>query len=136
MGTMTNAWMRAVAGIAALTAFALSAGSASAYTVQGPWIAQGYVTGFPTPPADSAGPLGLAFDSSANLLVTDINSGTLHRVKPGGGTTPGSVMASGLSNAAGLAFGADGPLYMARADHGPINELNPANGGVIRTVIS
>src|SRR4051794_36808022 len=136
MGTMTNARMRAVAGIAALTAFALSAGAADAYTVQGPWIAQNYVTGFPTPAADSAGPLGLAFDSSANLLVTDINSGTLHQVNPGGGTAPGSVMASGLGKPAGLAFGADGRLYMARADQGRIDEVNPANGAVIRTVIS
>src|SRR3954452_15302927 len=68
--------MRGFAGIAALAAFALSAGSAGAYTVHGNWIATDYATGFPQPsdPA-SAGPIGLAFDANANLLVTDIDAG-------------------------------------------------------------
>src|SRR3954452_17550465 len=85
-------WMRRVAGIATLAAFALSAGAASAYTVNGNWIATDYVTGFPQPSdPNSAGPIGLAFDASGNLLVTDINSGTLHRVPPGGGTAAGTL---------------------------------------------
>ena len=121
--------------VMALTALALSTGSAQAYTVHGGWIASDYVTGFSAPPsADEAGPLGLAFDGSANLLVTDVGAGTLHRVPPGGGTADGTVIATGLGKPAGLAFGADGRLYMARADQARIDEVNPANGSIVRTV--
>jgi hypothetical protein len=129
---------RVFAGLAAACAtLALSAAPASAYTVNGPWIVSDYVTGFPQPSdPNSAGPIGLAFDGSGNLLVTDINSGTFHRVPPGGGTASGTMVGAGLGKAAGLAFGADGRLYMARADMARVDEVNPANGSTIRTVAS
>src|SRR5437773_11295275 len=78
-------WIRKVAA-ATFTVAALWAAPASAYTVDPGWIASDYATGFPTPSAgNEAGPLGLAFDGAGNLLVTDIASGTLYRVPPGGG---------------------------------------------------
>src|SRR4051812_4414507 len=130
-------WMCRIAGIATLAAVALSAAPAGAYTVHGNWIATDYVTGFPQPsdPA-SAGPIGLAFDANANLLVTDIDAGTFHRVPPGGGTAARSFVAAGLGKPGGLAFGSDGRLYMARADQSRVDEINPSNGSVIRTVAS
>ena len=138
MRSNNTTWMRGLAWIATLAAFALSAGSAAASTVHGNWIATDYVTGFPQPPsADEAGPIGLAFDSSANLLITDINTGTFHRVPPGGGTTAAqTLVTTGLGKPAGLAFGADGRLYMARADQARVDEINPANASVVRTVAS
>lgn len=125
-------------GIAAMVvALALSAGPAYAYTVRGPWVTEDYVTGFPQPSdPNSAGPIGLAFDADSNLLVTDINSGTFHRVRPGGGTAAGSLVAANLGKPAGLAFDSAGRLYMARADQGRIDEVDPTNGAVVRTVVS
>src|SRR4051794_31269592 len=130
-------WMRGLAGIATLAAFALSAASASAYTVTGNWIATDYATGFPQPsdPA-SAGPIGLAFDAAGNPLVTDIDPRTLHPVPPGGGTAAGTLLKAGLGKPGGLAFGSDGRLYLARADQSRVDEINPSNGAVIRTVAS
>jgi hypothetical protein len=136
MRSSSKARMHVRIGLAAtLAALALSAGTASAYTVHGDWIASDYVSGF-TPPAnaDEAAPIGLAFDGSANLFITDIAAGTLHRVPPGGGTAAGTVIASGLGKPAGLAFGPDGRLYLGRADQGRIDEVSPANGSVVRKV--
>lgn len=130
-----KARMRSWIGVATLAALALSAGTASAYTVNRDWIASDYATGF-TPPAnpDEAGPLGLAFDGSANLFVTNIATGTLHRVPPGGGSAAANVIASGLGKPAGLAFGSDGRLYLARADQARVDEVNPADGSIVRRV--
>lgn len=131
-------WMQTLVALAiSASALALSAGSAAAYTVSSGWIAEDYVTGFSgSPGPEDAGPIGLAFDSSANLLVTDITNGTFHRVPPGGGTAAGTLVATGLGKPAGLAFGADGRLYMARADQARVDEIDPANASVIRTVVS
>lgn len=130
-----KARMRGWIGVATLAALAVSAGTASAYTVHGDWIATDYVTGF-TPPSnlDEAAPIGLAFDGSANLFITDINAGTLHRVPPGGGTAAGTLIASGLGKPAGLAFSTDGKLYMARADQARVDEVSAADGSVVRRV--
>jgi uncharacterized repeat protein (TIGR01451 family) len=120
-----------------VAALAVSAAPASAYTAAPGWIASDYVTGFATPGGtNEAGPLGLAFDSAGNLFVTDISAGTLHKVPPGGGTAEGSQIQSGLGKPAGLAFGLDGKLYMGRADQARIDEVSPANGNVVRTVVS
>ena len=118
-------------------ALGVSAGPAWAYNVDGNWVASDYATGFPTPAsAEEAGPLGLAFDGAGNLFVTDIGTGSLHRVPPGGGNAADTLVAAGLGKAAGLAFGADGRLYMARADQARVDEINPGNGTVVRTVVS
>src|SRR4051794_33484364 len=110
--------------IAVLAAGCLSAGPAAAYTAQPGWVASDYVTGFATPSSgEEAGPLGLAFDAGGNLYVTDINAGTLHRVPPGGGTAASTLVATHLGKAAGLAFGVDGKLYMARADQARVDEI-------------
>src|SRR3954454_9033657 len=137
MGDVGTARMRKLGSLWVIGIALLSASPASAYTVHGDWVASDYATGFPQPAsADEAGPLGLAFDGGANLYVTDIDTGSLHRVPPGGGTAADSLVAAGLGKAAGLAFGGDGRLYLARADQARVDEINPSTGAVVRTVVS
>jgi uncharacterized repeat protein (TIGR01451 family) len=118
----------AVAGV-----LGAAAGSAAAYTVADGWTVSNYATGFPSP-TEGAGPLGVVFDQNANLLVTDTAVGTYYRVPPGGGTAAASLATSGLPTPAGLSFGLDGKLYMARQHGGEIDEIDPANASTIRVV--
>jgi uncharacterized repeat protein (TIGR01451 family) len=112
----------------------LAAGAAQAYDTAPGWVASDYVTGFDH--GAEAGPVGLAFDGSGNLLVTAVASASLHKVPPGGGTAAGTKIKDGYGAAAGLAFDKAGRLYMARGSRGDVVELNPASGDVIRTVVS
>jgi uncharacterized repeat protein (TIGR01451 family) len=120
------------AAIGATTLF--SAAAAHAYQTAPGWVAGDYVTGFDH--GDGAGPVGLAFDGSGNLLVSSVASASLHKVAPGGGTAAGTKIRDGYGQAAGLAFDKSGRLYMARGNQGDVVELNPASGEIIRTVVS
>jgi uncharacterized repeat protein (TIGR01451 family) len=120
---------------AASCAIALAAaGSAQAYQTAPGWVVSDYVTGFEH--AAEAGPVGLAFDASGNLLVANSPTASLHKVAPGGGTAAGTKIHDGYGRVAGLAFDKSGRLYMARGTEGDVVELNPASGDVIRTVVS
>ena len=129
---------RKAALLAGTTAIALfGAASAQAYTTAPGWTASDYATGFAHQPGEEGGgPVGLVFDAGANLLVADVASATLHRVPPGGGTADATKIGSGYGQAAGLAFDKDGRLYMARGNQHDVIEVNPANGAIIRTVVS
>src|SRR3954452_10419882 len=118
--------------IAATTLFAAT--SAHAYQTAPGWVASDYVTGFDH--GSEAGPVGLAFDSSGNLLVSDSPAASLHKVAPGGGTAAGTKIRDGYGQAEGLAFDKSGRLYMARGTQHDVVELNPASGDVIRSVVA
>lgn len=120
-----------VAAIAATTLFAAT--TAQAYQTAPGWVASDYVTGFDH--GSEAGPVGLAFDGSGNLLVTGSSTASLHKVAPGGGTAAGTKIHDGYGQAEGLAFDKSGRLFMARGNQHDVVELNPASGDVIRTVV-
>jgi uncharacterized repeat protein (TIGR01451 family) len=112
----------------------LGATAAQAYETAPGWVASDYVTGFDH--GSGAGPVGLAFDSVGNLLVSNNSTASLHKAAPGGGTAAGTQIKDGYGGATGLAFDKSGRLYMARGTQHDIVELNPASGEVIRTVVS
>jgi uncharacterized repeat protein (TIGR01451 family) len=120
---------------AAVAAF-FAAAPASAYTVDRDWTAADYAIGFPPPADGGAGPLGLAFDRSGNLFVSDIASGTLYRIPPGGGHAPAYLLRSGLGQPEGLTLDLGGRLYMARSDTGSVEELDPGSGATKRTLVA
>jgi uncharacterized repeat protein (TIGR01451 family) len=121
-----------VVSLGALSGFA--AGAAQAYQTAPGWVASDYVTGFDY--GSAAGPVGLAFDGSGNLLVGAALTASLHKVPPGGGTAAPTKLRDGYGQAAGLAFDKSGRLYMARGNQHDVVELNPASGEVIRSVVS
>jgi hypothetical protein len=91
------------------------------------------------------GPIGLAFDPSGNLFVVNLFTGFLYKFGPAGGVASAATQVNATAIAghpAGLAFGKDGRLYVARQAGGPgpslgdVVELDPSNGTVIRTVAS
>jgi uncharacterized repeat protein (TIGR01451 family) len=134
-GTNLGVLARKVLVMAFIGAAALcSAGAAHAYEAAPGWVASDYVTGFYH--GSGAGPVGLAFDGSGNLLVAASPTASLHKVPPGGGTAAGTKIHDGYGQAAGLAFDKSGRLYMARGTQHDVVELNPASGDVMRTVVS
>src|SRR3954471_24020573 len=130
--TLSSLARRALATLAVGATTLFAAGAAQAYQTAPGWIASDYVTGFDH--GSDAGPVGLAFDGSGNLLVTDSPAASLHKVAPGGGTAAGTKIRDGYGQAEGLAFDTSGRLYMARGTQHDVVELNPASGDVIRTV--
>jgi hypothetical protein len=134
-GTTFSAVARKVLAVAAIGVTSLFAAStADAYQTASGWVASDYVTGFDH--GATAGPVGLAFDGSGNLLVAAAPTASLHKVAPGGGTAAGTKIHDGYGAASGLAFDKNGRLYMARTTQHDVVELNPASGDVIRTVVS
>ena len=87
------------------------------------------------------GPVGLAFDSQDNLLVSDNADGNLYRFSPEGGSAdPGHLVADPFNSPgiSGLVFGRHGSLY-AGGEYGAlcliintIAQLDPGTGQVIR----
>ncbi|MEA2494725.1 MAG: hypothetical protein QOJ29_2636 [Thermoleophilaceae bacterium] len=136
-GSILKTASRKVAGLTAVTAVALvAASSAQAYQAASGWTVTDYVTDFTHLP-DRAGPVGLAFDGSGNLLVTDQETAALHKVPPGGGTTAAATLVrNDFGHATGLAFDKDGHLYLARGTKNDVVEINPASGEIIRQVAS
>jgi hypothetical protein len=125
---------RAICTVAIGAATLFAASAAQAYQTAPGWVASDYVTGFDH--GSEAGPVGLAFDGSGNLLVSASETASLHKVAPGGGTAAGTKIRDGYGQAEGLAFDKSGRLYMARGTQHDVVELNPASGDVIRTVVS
>jgi hypothetical protein len=111
--TTLSALARNAVATAAITAATLfGATAAQAYQTAPGWVASDNVTGFDH--GSGAGPVGLAFDGSGNLLVSALSSASLHKVAPGGGTAAATKIHDGYGQAAGLAFDKSGRLYMAR----------------------
>jgi sugar lactone lactonase YvrE len=119
-----------------MTVLALPCG-ASAYTAASGYSASDYATGFPVASCCGWGPIGVAFDSSDNLYVSDAADGHIYRFQPGGGAAGAATrltaepLPGGLK---GLAFSSDGRLYLARGKTGDVVELDPSTGAIRRTV--
>src|SRR4051794_34209894 len=129
--TLSSLTRRAAVTLAIGATALFAAGAAQAYQAAPGWIASDYVTGFDH--GADAGPVGLAFDGSGNLLVTDSPAASLHKVAPGGGTAAGTKIRDGYGQAEGLAFDKSRRLSMARGTQHDIVELNPASGKLTRT---
>ena len=89
---------------------------------------------------DGVGPVGVAFDTGGNLLVSDWGNGLLYKFGPEGGsagpaTTVVKINGGGVPPA-GLAFTKDGRLYLALEGPNKVVELDPATGAVLRTVVN
>src|SRR6185436_19756109 len=86
------------------------------------------------------GPIGLAFETSGNLFVGDIVNGFLYKFGPPGGVASVATQLNTTvigGHIAGLAFGKDARLYVARqtsGDGGDILEIDPANGTILGKV--
>jgi sugar lactone lactonase YvrE len=115
------------------TTMLFGAAGAQAYQTAPGWVASDYATDLPY--KGIAGPLGLAFDRSGNMLVTDAAEAALYKFAPGGGPASGAKLRDGYGHAAGLAFDKSGRLFMARWLEQDIVEINPANGEIVRTVV-
>jgi uncharacterized repeat protein (TIGR01451 family) len=134
-GTVFRSAARKAAVVTALTTTLLAGATAAhAYQTANGWTASDYVTGFGH--GNDAGPVGLAFDGSGNLLVADTWTAALHKVAPGGGTAAATQIRAGYGDAEGLAFDKNGHLYLARGNQHDVVELNPESGEVMRTVVS
>src|SRR4051812_33714001 len=115
------------------------AGSAGAYTTAPGYAAKDYATGFPFVARSGFGPIGITFDRSDNLYVSDAADDHVYRFQPGGGLAGIATRLTALPVAgkvAGLAFARDGRLYAARNVAGDVVELDQGTGAVIRTVAS
>src|SRR5690242_2040035 len=91
-------------------------GLALALTTAPGYQASDYATGFAFAPCCSWGPVGVAFDTSDNLYVSDYVDHQLYRFQPGGGSASPATRVSGAAlngGLKGLAF-ARGHLYLAR----------------------
>jgi len=89
------------------------------------------------------GAWGMAFDSSGNLYVSDLPTGNLYKIPPGGGTAgAGTLLATLGQTLAGLAFDHSGNLYASRFGTGggfttgDVMQINPSTGAVVATVAS
>jgi hypothetical protein len=130
--------LRAVVAALAVAAagLALTAG-ASAYTTTPGYAASDYATSFPFDSTNGWGPVGVAFDGSDNLYVSDFTTGNLYRFQPGGGVAGSATLlnypplAGGIK---GLAFTRSGHLYLARSGARDVVEIDPGTGGVVREV--
>ncbi len=66
------------------------------------------------------GPVGLAFDASGNLYVTNYNANIVSKVTTGGVVT---TFATGFNGPQGLAFDASGNLYVANRNANTVSEI-------------
>ena len=93
---------------------------------------------------NGVGPVGVAFDTGGNLLVSDWDNDLLYKFGPEGGsagpaTTVGKVNSNGVPLGvplAGLAFTKDGRLYLALEGPNNVVELDPGTAAVLRTVVN
>jgi sugar lactone lactonase YvrE len=81
------------------------------------------IAGVPSNFASTAGPVGLALDTSGNLYVTNLGQGNVTRITPSGNT---SVYATGLVHPQNLAFDTAGNLYIT--SNGGIAKVPPGGG--------
>lgn len=98
-----------------------------------------FASSFPLDCFTGVGPIGLAFDSSGNLLVGDEQNLGLYKFGPQGGiagpaTAVGAVNGGSAGNLTGLAFTKDGRFYAMLSNGNNLIEVNPANAAVIRQV--
>lgn len=92
-----------------------------------------FATGFCCGPV---GPIGLAFDATGQLFVSEYFDGAIYKFGPDGGAADAHLLGCCLGGrSAGLAFTTDGRLYLAQQG-GVVIEVDPSNGRFLRTVAS
>jgi sugar lactone lactonase YvrE len=119
----------------AIAALALP-GAALSYTAASGYSARDYATGFPFEECCGFGPVGVAFDQSDNLYVSDVSDGHIYRFQPGGGAAGAATRLSSTAipgGPKGLTF-AGGRLYLARGKANDVVEIDQGTGAVKRTV--
>src|SRR5207245_1088030 len=96
-----------------------------------------FATGFTS--FGGVGPMGLAFDASGSLFVGDWSNSFLYKFGPAGGAASTATQVNATPNLeipAGLTFGKDGSLFLARQLANDVVQLDPSTGTIIRTVAS
>jgi hypothetical protein len=128
----TLARVIAAATAAGLASLAFSSVVQAAGTGQNGYTATNYSTGYPNSGLpNGVGPIGVVFDASGVLYVTDNSNGGLYLVPPGGG----AATLLQTNHLFGLTESNSGRLY-ADDLSGNVVELNKATGMVIRTLIN
>lgn len=111
---------------------------AAAVTTAPGYEATPYATGFPFDSTNRWGPIGVAFDTSDNLYVSDFFNSHLYRFQPGGGVASATTQltTAGIPGGIkGLSFTRGGHLYLARASAGDIVEIDQGSGGILRRAV-
>ena len=128
---------RLVAGVALPLALLLTiGGSATAGAMARPANvqAQTFVSGLPDvpPPSQFAGigPIGLVFDQTDHLLVSDAANQGFYSFGPNGSSAPSPITTGTVQT--GLAFAKNGDLFAALYQAGNIDQIDPASGAFIR----
>jgi sugar lactone lactonase YvrE len=110
---------------------------ASAYSTAPGYVANDYATGFLSSQRSGWGPIGVAFDQSDDLYVTDTVDGNLYRFPPGGGQASTAALIGNIGQrASALVVTADGLLYAARLASNDVVQVDTVSGRVLRTVAS
>lgn len=110
---------------------------ASAYSTAAGYVASDFATGFLSSQGFGWGPIGVAFDQSDNLYVTDTADGNLYRFPRGGGqASPATLIGNIGERASALVVTADGLLYAARLASSDVVQVDTVSGRVLRTVAS
>jgi DNA-binding beta-propeller fold protein YncE len=110
---------------------------ASAYSTAPGYVAHDYATGFLSSQRSGWGPIGVAFDQSDDLYVTDTVDGNLYRFAPGGGHASTATLIGNIGQrASALVVTADGLLYAARLGSNDVVQVDTVSGRVLRTVAS
>src|SRR3954451_23064292 len=115
--------------IAVATAALALPASAGAYTAAPGYTASDYATGFPFDSTNRWGPIGVAFDRSDNLYVSDFVNGNVYRFQPGGGVAGTGTLLNTpplFGGLKGLAFSRADHLFAARGMAHDVVELSPA----------
>jgi hypothetical protein len=93
-----------------------------------------FVTNLPDVPPPSpyagVGPIGLAFDGSDHLLVSDAANLGFYSVGASGSDDPQPVSVG--STQGNLAFGTTGQLFATEYQAGDLDQIDPATGAIIR----
>ncbi|MDX2223993.1 MAG: hypothetical protein SFV21_14680 [Rhodospirillaceae bacterium] len=79
---------------------------------------------------DLNAPMGVALSPAGEILVANYGTGDILRLMPGAANDR-TIVARGLRGPVGLAFGADGALYVSEATSGAVSRVDRATGDVV-----
>lgn len=128
---------RVVISLFVLLALVLTAPPILAYQTASGYAITDFATGF-VPNGSGGGPIGLAFDSSNNLLVMDVGDGYLYKFGAAGGVASAATRVNTSAipgEPLGITFDKSGRLYVA-SRAGTVAEIDPTTGAILRTVVS
>lgn len=96
-------------------------------TVDAPAKAQAMLTDFKAP-------MGVALSPAGEILLAEYGTGQILRLSPGAANDRGAI-ADGLRGPVGLAFGADGALYVSEANSGALTRVDLASGASVAVAL-